>query len=128
MSDPVLVAERYEVIRPLGRGTFAHTLLARDIRLDRQVALKVLHPRGASDLKAYELFEREAAVLRDLRHPGVPAIHTSFRAQWEGADAAFLAGLVDAADERAAWPEFPWEQHGGVETCDRELAACLAYE
>ena len=90
MSDPVLVADRYEVIRPLGRGTFAHTLMARDIRLGRQVALKVLHPRGASDLKAYELFEREAAVLRDLRHPGVPAIHASFRAQWEGADAAFL--------------------------------------
>ena len=90
MSDPVLVAERYEVIRLLGRGSFAHTLLARDLRLGRQVALKVLHPRGASDLKAYELFEREAAVLRDLRHPGVPAIHASFRAQWEGADAAFL--------------------------------------
>ena len=90
MSDPVLVAERYEVIRPLGRGSFAHTLLARDIRLGRQVALKVLHSRGVTDLKAYELFEREAAVLRDLRHPGVPAIHASFRAQWEGADAAFL--------------------------------------
>jgi serine/threonine protein kinase len=90
VSDSVLVAERYEVIRPLGRGTFAHTLLAQDIRLGRQVALKVLHPRGAADLKAYELFEREAAVLRDLRHPGVPAIHASFRAQWEGADAAFL--------------------------------------
>ena len=90
MSDSVLVAERYEVLRPLGRGTFAHTLLARDGRLSRQVALKVLHPRGAADLKAYELFEREASVLRDLRHPGVPAIHASFRAQWEGADAAFL--------------------------------------
>jgi len=90
VSDSVLVAERYEVIRPLGRGTFAHTLLAQDIRLSRKVALKVLHPRGAADLKAYELFEREAAVLRDLRHPGVPAIHASFRARWEGADAAFL--------------------------------------
>jgi serine/threonine protein kinase len=90
MPDPVLVADRYEVIRPLGRGSFAHTLLARDNRLGRQVALKVLHPRGDHGLKAYELFEREAAVLRDLRHPGVPAIHTTFRAEWEGADAAFL--------------------------------------
>lgn len=52
--------------------------------------MKVLHPRAASNWKAFELFEREAAVLRDLRHPGVPAVHTTFRTQWEGADAAFL--------------------------------------
>jgi hypothetical protein len=90
VPDPVLVAGRYQVIRPLGRGTFARTLLARDVRLDRQVALKVLHPRGGDDLKAYELFEREAAVLRELRHPGVPAIHTTLRADYEGAEAAFL--------------------------------------
>jgi serine/threonine protein kinase len=90
VTSPVLVADRYEVIRPLGRGAFAHTLLARDVRLGRQVALKVLHPRAADDLKAFELFEREAAVLRELRHPGVPAVHTTFRAQWEGVDAAFL--------------------------------------
>ena len=90
MSDPVLIAERYEVLRPLGQGAFAHTLLARDVRLHRDVALKVLHPRSAADLKAYELFEREAAVLRELRHPGVPAIHAAFRAPWNGAEAAFL--------------------------------------
>lgn len=87
---PVRIAERYELIRPLGRGAFAHTLLARDLRLGRQVALKVLHPRNAESLKAFELFEREAAVLRELRHPAVPAIHTTLRAQWEGAEAAFL--------------------------------------
>ncbi len=90
MSGLLLIADRYEVIRPLGEGAFAHTLLARDARLGREVALKVLHPRSAADLKAYELFEREAAVLRELRHPGVPAIHSAFRAQWNGAEAAFL--------------------------------------
>jgi serine/threonine protein kinase len=90
MSDAVRVAERYEVIRPLGKGSFAHTLLARDLRLGRQVALKVLHPRAVNDLKAFELFEREAAVLRELRHPAVPDVHATFRAEWEGAQAAFL--------------------------------------
>jgi len=90
VPDPLLIADRYEVIRPLGQGGFAHTLLARDVRLHREVALKVLHPKVEGGLKAYELFEREAAVLRELRHPGVPAIHTAFRAPWNGADAAFL--------------------------------------
>ncbi|MGQ0702686.1 MAG: serine/threonine protein kinase [Gemmatimonadales bacterium] len=90
MSDPAILNERYEVIRPLGRGAFAHTLLARDRRLGRPVALKVLHPRQAADHKAYELFEREAAVLRELRHPAIPLIHSTFRAPWDGAEAAFL--------------------------------------
>jgi hypothetical protein len=89
VAAPVLIADRYEVIRPLGRGTFAHTLLARDVQLGRQVTLKVLKAR-VDELKAYDLFEREATVLRELKHPGVPKIHTTLRAQWEGADAAFL--------------------------------------
>ncbi|MGH7562705.1 MAG: serine/threonine protein kinase [Gemmatimonadales bacterium] len=91
MSEGVRIADRFEVIRPLGSGAFGHTLLARDLRLGRQVALKVLQPGKEADLKAYELFEREATVLRDIRHPAVPAIHASFRAPWNGAEAAFLA-------------------------------------
>lgn len=87
---PIRIADRYEVIRPLGRGSFAQTLLARDGKLNRQVAIKVLHPRAATEWKAYELFEREALVLRDLRHHGVPTVHESFKAQWDGAEAAFL--------------------------------------
>ena len=89
MTPPVLVADRYEIIRPLGRGTFAHTLLAQDLKLGRHVTLKVLKPR-TNELKAYDLFEREATVLRELKHPGVPRIHTTLRAPWDGADAAFL--------------------------------------
>ncbi len=86
-----LIAERYEVIRPLGQGSFAHTLLARDRHADRDVALKVLSLRDAGEWKTYELFEREAAVLRTLRHSGIPAIYDAFRAPWKEADAAWLA-------------------------------------
>lgn len=90
MSEPLLVADRYEVVRTLGSGAFGRTLLARDRTAGRLVALKVLHPSAAANWKAFELFEREAAVLRDLRHPGVPAVHETLRAPWQGADAAFL--------------------------------------
>lgn len=84
------VLDRYEITRPLGQGGFGSTWLGRDLELDRPVVLKVLRARGDADLKAYELFQREAAVLRELRHPGIPAILASFRAPWEGADAAML--------------------------------------
>jgi len=103
MADPALIADRYEVIRPLGQGSFARTLLARDLRLDREVAIKVLHPRTDDGLKAYELFEREAAVLRELRHPAIPAIHASFRAPWEGAEAAFLVMEYVEGTSVAEW-------------------------
>src|SRR5690348_2221111 len=86
-----LIAERYQVLRPLGRGSFAQTLLARDCRDDRNVALKVLHPRRAADWKSFDLFDREAAVLRTLDHAGIPAVYDVFRAPWEGSEAAFIA-------------------------------------
>ncbi|MGH7468732.1 MAG: serine/threonine-protein kinase [Longimicrobiales bacterium] len=88
--EATLIADRYEVIRPLGRGSFAQTLLARDTSLDRLVAVKVLHPRAAPDWKAFDLFDREAVVLRGLRHQGIPAVHEALRAQWDGTEAAFL--------------------------------------
>ncbi|MGH7459620.1 MAG: serine/threonine protein kinase [Longimicrobiales bacterium] len=88
--NATLIADRYQVIRPLGRGAFAHTLLARDTQSERQVAIKVLHPRVAQDWKSFELFEREATVLRSLRHPGIPAVYDTLRTHWEGAEVACL--------------------------------------
>jgi serine/threonine protein kinase len=84
------IADRYEVVRPLGRGSFAQTLLARDAKQDRLVAIKALHARAVDDWKTYELFEREVATLRALRHHGVPVVHESFRAAWNGGDTSFL--------------------------------------
>jgi serine/threonine protein kinase len=54
------------------------------------VALKQFDVRGAPDLKTLELFEREADVLRALRHHGVPEVHDRVRDTWEGAPAEFL--------------------------------------
>ena len=95
MSSPeraasIVIAGRYEIVRALGQGAFGHTYLARDAESGRSVAVKRLSAQQAPDWKAYELFEREAAVLRSLRHQGIPEIHASLRDTWEGADAAFL--------------------------------------
>lgn len=83
--------DRFEVIRTLGQGAFGRTLLARERESDRQVALKLLDARGTPDWKAYELFEREATVLRGLRHQGVPEVFATFRDVWEGRETAFLS-------------------------------------
>jgi hypothetical protein len=90
MTDPLVIADRYEIQNTLGQGSFGRTFLARDREDNRNVAVKLLDARGATDWKAFELFEREASVLRSLRHHGVPEIFDSFRDKWEGADAPFL--------------------------------------
>ena len=89
-SAPAVIAARYEVIRSLGRGSFGRTFLARHVGSGQEVALKLFDLRASADWKAVELFEREAAVLRSLRHQGVPTIYDTFRAEWDGSAAAFL--------------------------------------
>ncbi len=84
------IAGRYELLRELGHGSFGRTFLARDTLAGGPVAIKVLDRRAAADWKAYELFEREAAVLRSLRHRGIPRVHDLFRDVWDGAPATFL--------------------------------------
>jgi serine/threonine protein kinase len=90
MSAEAVVAGRYQLLQTLGRGAFGQTHRATDLETGRPVAIKVLDLREAADWKAYELFEREAAVLRALRHQAVPEVHDFLKAPWEGAEAAFL--------------------------------------
>ncbi len=90
MPEPALIAGRYEVLRTLGQGAFGRTFLARDQQGGREVAIKMLDTQKVDSFKGFELFEREAAVLRSVRHHGVPEIYDSLRAEWEGSPAAFL--------------------------------------
>jgi len=89
-SVGALIGGRYEVLGTLGRGGFARTFLARDKENGAKVAIKMLDARHAEEWKAYQLFEREASVMRSLRHHGIPEVHASLRDRWESADAAFL--------------------------------------
>jgi serine/threonine protein kinase/WD40 repeat protein len=65
----------FEVIRELGRGGMGVVYLARDGRLDRDVAIKTLPVELASDPTRLERFEREARTLAQLNHPNLAGIH-----------------------------------------------------
>lgn len=64
---------RYRVRGVLGTGAQAETLEAEDVEGGRLVAVKRFNVRGARSWKDVELAEREARVLSELRHPGLPA-------------------------------------------------------
>jgi Tol biopolymer transport system component len=65
----------YEVIGPIGAGGMGEVYRARDAKLNRFVALKVLHGHFAADPDRLARFEREAQAVAALSHPGILAIH-----------------------------------------------------
>lgn len=88
--SPVLdrvVDGRYRVEEHLARGGMASVYRATDLRLDRQVALKVMHPDLARDPEFVARFEREARSAARLSHPHVVSVFD----QGEDGDLVFLA-------------------------------------
>jgi hypothetical protein len=65
----------YEILSPLGAGGMGEVYRARDTRLNREVALKVLPEAFATDAERMARFEREARVLASLNHPGIASIY-----------------------------------------------------
>src|SRR5919107_5558639 len=81
ISDPLvghLVDGRYEVVSRIARGGMATVYLAVDRRLDREVALKVMHPHlaeGSSGAAFVARFRREARAAARLTHPGLVGVY-----------------------------------------------------
>jgi len=65
----------YEIISPLGAGGMGEVYRARDTKLQRDVALKILPETMARDAQRMARFEREAQVLASLNHPNIAAIY-----------------------------------------------------
>ena len=65
----------YEVVSPLGAGGMGEVYLARDTKLGRRVALKVLPDLFVQDADRVARFEREAKMLAALNHPHIAALH-----------------------------------------------------
>jgi serine/threonine-protein kinase len=76
MSDPGpnVLNGRYELHRRLGRGGMAEVFLARDLLLDRPVAVKMLFPEFARDASFVERFRREATAAANLNHPNIVGV------------------------------------------------------
>src|SRR5687767_7365120 len=69
------LAGEYSIQRELGRGGMGIVYLARDVQLDRDVAIKVLPPALAETAASRERFVREARIAAGLSHPHIVPIH-----------------------------------------------------
>ena len=65
----------YEILSPIGAGGMGEVYKARDTRLDRTVAIKVLPEHVASDPDLKQRFEREAKTISSLNHPHICTLY-----------------------------------------------------
>ena len=65
----------YEIVSPIGKGGMGEVYRARDTKLDRDVAIKVLPEEFANDEERLARFEREAKLLASLNHPNIASIY-----------------------------------------------------
>ncbi|MBL8978064.1 MAG: protein kinase [Gemmatimonadetes bacterium] len=98
MTDPVraalepLLAGTYAIERELGRGGMGVVYLARETRLDRPVAIKVLPPHLTGDATIRERFLREARTAAQLSHPHIVPI---YRAEEANCCAYFVMAFIE---------------------------------
>ncbi len=84
MKQGAVLNGRFALRRPIGRGAVASTWLADDRQTRASVVVKVLSFGLLEKWKAFELFEREASVLKNVRHEGIPAFVDFFRCGGRG--------------------------------------------
>jgi non-specific serine/threonine protein kinase len=97
----------YRIVRLLGKGGMGRVYLAEDMRLGRQVALKVLPPDVADAPERRARFEREARAAARLNHPGVVTVHS-----FEEVEDEVLFLTMEYVDGRPLSREIP---RGGME-------------
>jgi serine/threonine protein kinase len=102
LEEGTTLAGRYRIEQSLGRGGMAEVFLARDLRLDRPVALKVLAPALSSDESFVARFRREAQAAAGLSHPNIVTVYDwgealgSYFIVMEYAPGRTLAEVIDA--------------------------------
>ena len=72
---PTTQFNHYEILSPLGKGGMGEVYRARDTRLDREVAIKVLPAEFAQDADRLRRFEQEAMATSSLNHPNILTVY-----------------------------------------------------
>ena len=98
---PGMTLGSYEILAPLGKGGMGEVYRARDTRLDREAAIKVLPLAFARDPERLARFEREAKALASLNHPNIATI---FGLEESPEGKAIVMELVDGAPLRPPLP------------------------
>lgn len=136
------LAGKYDVVRLLGRGGMGSVYLARDLRQDRPVAIKILTPELSGSEEQRERFRREAMITARLSHPNIVPLYE--HGETAGGILYFVMGYVHGESLAARvrrlgrlWPNetrrllgeladaLDYSHRQGVVHCDLKLANVL---
>ncbi|HOJ50370.1 MAG TPA: serine/threonine-protein kinase [Spirochaetota bacterium] len=78
LSQSEIINNRYQIILLIGKGGFGYTYLALDQVDKNEVAIKVVPFSNIKEWKELDLFEREIKVLKNIKHPNIPAYIDDF--------------------------------------------------
>ncbi len=90
MSTPRNLSDRYELGEILGFGGMSEVHMAQDVRLSRDVAIKVLRADLARDPTFYLRFRREAQNAAAMNHPAIVAVYDTGEAETEGGPLPYI--------------------------------------
>jgi tRNA A-37 threonylcarbamoyl transferase component Bud32 len=110
MPERLYQLGKYEIVRELGRGAFATVYRARDTTLDREVALKILHPQLLTDPTFIARFKREAQTMAKLDHPHIATVYEIGESENRVYLSLYLAKGHSLGEVLAERGRFSWEQ------------------
>ena len=114
-----VLEDRYRIDAPIARGGMSAVYLGVDLRLGRDVAVKVMDPRYSADPQFLRRFEFEARAVAGLKHPGLVAVYDQ---GIDGGIAFLVMELVDGGSLRELLRERgPMPPHAVVAVADPVL-------
>ena len=114
--------KHYELLSRIGEGGMGVVYRARDTRLGRTVALKVLHEDFAADEERSRRFEREARIVSSMSHPGIATVFDFDR---DGSTAFFAMELIEGSTLRELLKSGPLPADQVID-CGVQIAEALA--
>src|SRR6266508_725774 len=110
MTEATQQFGKYRILGELGRGGFATVFRAIDTTLEREVALKILHPQLLADSTFVQRFRQEARTLAALRHPQIITVYEVGEAEGRLFIAMDLAHGPSLAQSIARRGRIPWSE------------------
>ena len=115
---------KYEIIKELGRGGFGIVYLAKDMTLNREVALKVLHPQLAAEANFMVKFRQEAQMLAKLEHPNIVPVHEFNEIDGRSYIAMRYVDGISLDQYLQQYGPLPWKQ---VVLLVKQIGSAIAY-
>ena len=123
-----IIAQRYRILDILGQGGNGITYKAQELESGKRVALKALSLRHMGDWKQMELFEREAKILAQLNHPGIPRYLDYFTVDTSEDRAFYLAQQLVEGQSLGKLVENGWRTNEkGVRRIAAQVLEILSY-